>query len=153
MYSKEACCCKVTPKYVRPIYQQESTYCNIDIVVAGEESAPGPVSRSATKPKNMGESYLQVPVDHPSDLSSITGAQSVIGSLPTYEGPARGPETPIEQLLRLDTSRRPGLSELEFTKLFARCSCGLIMTRRVFRDHICIPAVQAPSIAFDLTAD
>jgi len=110
-------------------------------MIAGQESAPEPVSRLATKPKNMGELYLPVPVNPPSDLISISGVQSMIGSLLTYEGPVRGPETSIEQLLRLDTSRRPGLSEHEFMKLFAKCSCGMIMTRRVFRDHICTPAV------------
>jgi hypothetical protein len=121
-------------------------------VIAG--AAPGPVLRLAAKPKDMGESYLPVPVDPLSNVILITGVQSVIGSLPTYERPARGPETSIEQLLRLDTSRRPGLSEAEFMKLFAKCSCGLIMTRRVFRDHICTPAVQAPpAVIIDLTAD
>jgi hypothetical protein len=70
----------------------------------------------------------------------------VIASLP-IEQPMRGPETVIEQLLRLDTSRRPGLSESDFIRLFAKCSCGLIMTRRVFRDHVCAPTI------IDLTTD
>lgn len=77
----------------------------------------------------------------------------VTASLTTLERPPRGPETVIEQLLRLDTSRRPGLSESEFRMLFAKCVCGLIMTRRVFRDHICAPGVPAPPVVIDLTSD
>ena len=73
-------------------------------------------------------------------------------SLPV-ERPVRGPETVIEQLLRLDTSRRPGLSEAEFKKLLAKCSCGLIMTRRVFVGHICAVVVQALPAVIDLTSD
>jgi hypothetical protein len=77
----------------------------------------------------------------------------VTASLPTPERPLRGPETIVEQLLRLDTSRRPGLTESEFKMLFAKCVCGLIMTRRVFRDHICATAVTASPVVIDLTSD
>ena len=44
---------------------------------------------------------------------------------------------------------QPGLSEVEFRKLFAKCCCGKITTRRVFKDHICLIA-HAPLI-IDLT--
>jgi len=74
-------------------------------------------------------------------------------SLPTPERPLRGPETIVEQLLRLDTSGRPGLTESEFKMLFAKCVCGLIMTRRVFRDHICATAVTTSPVAVDLASD
>jgi hypothetical protein len=79
--------------------------------------------------------------------------QQMTVSLPTFERPLRGPETVIEQLLRLDTSRRPGLTESEFKKLFAKCSCGLIMTHRVFKEHICAPSIQAQPDVIDLTRD
>ena len=103
------------------------------------------------RPKDVGESCLLVPIGPASNTNSNTGAQSVSASLPA-ERPARGPETVIEQLLRLDTSRRPGLSDTEFKKLFAKCSCGLIMTRRVFLGHICAPTLQAIP-AIDLAPD
>ena len=51
---------------------------------------------------------------------------------------------------------RPGLSEAEFRRLFAKCRCGLVMTRRVFRMHICITGVttaQNPPVVIDLTDD
>lgn len=78
--------------------------------------------------------------------------QCVTASLQS-QPPVRRPETVVEQLLRLDSSRRPGLFESEFKRLFAKCSCGLIMTRRVFKDHICIPALAAPPVVIDLTSD
>jgi hypothetical protein len=77
----------------------------------------------------------------------------VTASLSILERPPRGPETVIEQLLRLDTSSRPGLSESEFRMLFAKCVCGMIMTRRVFSGHICATAVPAPPAVIDLTSD
>src|SRR6202011_4421721 len=42
-----------------------------------------------------------------------------------------------DRFLRLDSDTRPGLYGPEFNRLFAKCSCGLIMTRRVFRNHVC----------------
>jgi len=49
---------------------------------------------------------------------------------------------------------RPGLSELEFAKLFAKCRCGLVMTRRVFKDHMCFVPTRLPTPAvIDLTSD
>jgi hypothetical protein len=59
----------------------------------------------------------------------IAGVQEVTASLPAPERPLRGPETIIEQLLRSDTSRRPGLTESDFRMLFAKCVCGFIMTQ------------------------
>lgn len=46
----------------------------------------------------------------------------------------------IDRLLRLD---RGGLKVSDFVRLFAKCSCGRIMTRRSFEDHTCIPATSA----------
>ena len=66
-----------------------------------------------------------------------------------YDQP-KGEETAFERLLRLDSVTQPGLSEREFRKLFARCRCGKVTTRRVFKDHICL-ITAIPPIVIDLT--
>jgi hypothetical protein len=44
----------------------------------------------------------------------------------------------IDQLLKLDSwVGGSGLPESNFKRLFAKCDCGLVMTRRVFEAHIC----------------
>jgi hypothetical protein len=67
-----------------------------------------------------------------------------------------GSESVLDRLLRLDSWTRPGLSEPEFNRLFAKCQCGLVTTRRVFRNHIC-PVAEAviwnPPEVIDLTSD
>ena len=55
-----------------------------------------------------------------------------------------------DRLARLNSSEEPGLSEVEFRSLFAKCRCGLIMTLRVFRVHACAPVLP---VVFDLTSD
>lgn len=82
-------------------------------------------------------------------LTTIT----VLASVPTYEPPLRGPQTVLDRLLRLDSFARPGLSHFEFKRLFANCNCGLVMTCRVFRNHICAAGVQNQSTIIDLTSD
>lgn len=84
-----------------------------------------------------------------------TGCDNIHASIPTYERPkTKGLTSVLDQLLRLDAWARPGLSELEFTDLFAKCRCGLVMTRRVFRDHLCFALARKPSPAvIDLTSD
>jgi hypothetical protein len=42
-----------------------------------------------------------------------------------------------ELLDRLDSRVRPGLTVVEFQKLFFLCECGIITTRRAFEDHDC----------------
>jgi hypothetical protein len=44
------------------------------------------------------------------------------------------------------------MSEAEFYQLFAKCRCGLVMTRRVFSLHICA-TIQNPPEVIDLTND
>lgn len=62
----------------------------------------------------------------------------------------------LDRLIRLDSCTRPGLSEAEFRRLFAKCRCGLVTTRRVFRAHVCttetVIASNRPEI-IDLTAE
>jgi hypothetical protein len=49
---------------------------------------------------------------------------------------------------------RPGLSEQEFKDLFAKCPCGLVMTRRSFKGHTCAqPQQGSGSQVIDLTWD
>jgi len=80
----------------------------------------------------------------------MLGAPNLFATIPLYELPNRVEETLFDKLLRLDSMNRPGLSEVEFRKLFAKCRCGKITTRRVFKDHICLIA-HAPPIIIDLT--
>ncbi|KIM78742.1 hypothetical protein PILCRDRAFT_90500 [Piloderma croceum F 1598] len=72
-------------------------------------------------------------------------------SLSLDEPSNRRRETTLNQLKSLDCWRRPGILESDFVKLFAKCRCGLIMTRRVFRSHICV--ARPPPVVIDLTID
>jgi hypothetical protein len=45
--------------------------------------------------------------------------------------------TVYDQLMKLYTWTKPGLTEEEFRELFVKCECGLIMTVKVFDDHEC----------------
>jgi hypothetical protein len=50
-----------------------------------------------------------------------------------------GYETDWRRIVKLDRLDRPGLSELEFFGLFAKCDvCNLVMARQVFSCHCCI---------------
>lgn len=51
----------------------------------------------------------------------------------------------MDRLLALNSSTRPGLSESDFRKLFAKCRCGLIMTQRAFKRHACVEVVDLAS--------
>lgn len=95
----------------------------------------------------------------PCSIHLIINIESLFTSIVTYERPVRRFESVLDRLLRLDSFTRPGLSEPEFNRLFAKCHCGLVMTRRVFRNHICALAMvgvvahsNRPAI-IDLTSD
>lgn len=62
-----------------------------------------------------------------------------------YKRPQRNGPTLSDQLSTLNTPVRPGLYESEFLKLWAKCTCGLIMTRRVFRFHVCVDIINISS--------
>jgi hypothetical protein len=66
--------------------------------------------------------------------------------------PSRRPATITEKFLKLDSWGRAGLRESEFKKLFAKCVCGLVMTRRVFQDHDCAITL-VPNTVIDLTSE
>jgi hypothetical protein len=92
----------------------------------------------------------------PVRLTILIPTDSLFASVAKYERPPRCFETVLDRLLRLDSWTRPGLSGPEFNRLFAQCRCGLVMTRRVFRNHICAVAnavVPNSPIAIDLTSD
>ena len=56
--------------------------------------------------------------------------------------PALHPSHTTTKLLRkLDARVRPGISEVDFVKLFRRCQCGYYVTRRAFMDHECLNEV------------
>ena len=57
--------------------------------------------------------------------------------LPT-ENVDLGYETDFRKIIKLDRLNRPGLSELDFFGLFAKCSvCELVMARVAFSAHYC----------------
>jgi hypothetical protein len=76
----------------------------------------------------------------------------MVASMPANSRPIRRPATFSEKFIKLDSWGRAGLRESEFRKLFAKCTCGLVMTTRVFQDHDCAITVVPPTI-IDLTTD
>ena len=64
--------------------------------------------------------------------------------------PAHDPAAVFRQLLRLDSIYKPGLTVEEVTVLFAKCRrCRLVMTRRIFENHVCNKEMEV----IDLTLD
>jgi hypothetical protein len=57
--------------------------------------------------------------------------------------PVPRPMDCFQLLLQLDSAVRPGVSEAHFRALFARCTCGLVMTRRAIKAHYCMEAITA----------
>lgn len=52
-----------------------------------------------------------------------------------------------ELLLKLDDYTQPGLYDVEFRALLKRmvkCSCGMIMTHRVYKEHRCAKSLFRP---------
>ena len=70
------------------------------------------------------------------------GIDGVVASVPTYQRPRKRELTVLDRLLALNASTRPGLSQKEFRKLFAKCRCGLVMTQHVFNRHACVGAID-----------
>jgi hypothetical protein len=68
-------------------------------------------------------------------------------SIPMYERPVKAPDSVWSRLIKLNSSDTPGLTGAEFRMLFAQCRCGLVVTRQLFRSHICQPVI------IDLTSD
>lgn len=66
------------------------------------------------------------------DINDVPCVPTLQPPVPVDSGEAR-----FMQLLQLDSSIRPGLTETHFRALFARCTCGLITTRRAFNAHYC----------------
>ena len=71
-------------------------------------------------------------------------------SIPAYEQLVSKCQYALILLLKLDSS---GLSETDFRKLFTICHCGVVMTRRVFRDHICTTAPPVIILTSDTSDD
>ena len=82
-----------------------------------------------------------------SNFTSPTDLRHAYASVPVLERPIKSSQTIKNRLLRLDSWGRPGLHETEFKRLFVKCECGLVMTRRVFKEHECAITV------IDLTSD
>jgi hypothetical protein len=64
------------------------------------------------------------------------------GAVLQRPAPARRASHKTAELLhKLDARERPGLSEVDFVRLFQRCECGFYTTRRAFADHDCMNEV------------
>jgi hypothetical protein len=87
------------------------------------------------------------------DLTRLLGHRQRYAPIPVLNPrPRRRPATATEKILKLDSWGRAGLLESEFKRLFAKCACGLVMTRRVFPDHDCAVTL-VPNAVIDLTSD
>jgi hypothetical protein len=73
--------------------------------------------------------------------SSLTRTMTDIraNAIPVFNGQPAVQPLPIDLFLRLDSYVRPGLTEKQLCSLITRCDCGMIMTRRVFEMHRCLP--------------
>lgn len=57
--------------------------------------------------------------------------------VPNIGMPTHHSKTTSELLDKLDARKQPGITAGEFSKLFGRCECGVIMTQRAFAEHRC----------------
>jgi hypothetical protein len=56
---------------------------------------------------------------------------------PNIGMPTHHSKTMAELLDKLDARKQPGITAGEFSRLFGRCECGLMMTQRAFGEHRC----------------
>jgi hypothetical protein len=76
---------------------------------------------------------------HSSRMMILLVAIDVTAPLsPRLQALVHPPPTPFDQLMRLDSWYRPGLTEEQFKELITTCTCGMVMTRRVFNYHMCV---------------
>lgn len=58
--------------------------------------------------------------------------------IPKRRAPAHHTRARVAELLeRLDARLQPGITLIEFKRLFVMCECGLVCTRRAFSEHKC----------------
>lgn len=66
----------------------------------------------------------------------------------TLQIPSDREATDTEILLKLDDYTQPGLYDVEFRALLGRmvrCACGMVMMRRVYKEHRCRLSLLRPS--------
>ncbi|KAH7903573.1 hypothetical protein BJ138DRAFT_1020404 [Hygrophoropsis aurantiaca] len=75
--------------------------------------------------------------------------------IPITAAPAAQNPSQWDLLMKLDAWQAPGLSVAEFRRLFKSCTCGLVMTERVFESHVCAWILGENEIGMlvDLTVD
>lgn len=82
-------------------------------------------------------------MSHVCNIPDLTSQAYAIAS----EAPLSRQATDTEILLKLNDYTQPGLYDVEFRALLGRmvrCSCGMIMLRRVFKEHRCNLALLRP---------
>lgn len=75
-------------------------------------------------------------------VSNNSGLDDRLGNvvvLPVFNPPPAAALSTSELVNRLDTWIRPGLTGEQFRALFAQCECGMVVSRRMFPMHECIP--------------
>jgi hypothetical protein len=86
-------------------------------------------------------------------LSDIIAKDPDLPEIRVCQPPVLGPVAVFNLLLQLDSVVNPGITQAQFRELFANCDrCGLVMTRRTFQCHDCVPQEREFDI-IDLTAD
>lgn len=100
-----------------------------------------------------------------SPLHLMVGPDTFMGTLLMYnsghffnEPLVQGRKSISNRLRTLDSCFRPGLLEADFWRLFMKCRCGFLMTRRAFKNHPCtveevIDLTSDSDDVIDLTAD
>jgi hypothetical protein len=83
-------------------------------------------------------------------LADETDISLPVGGLPILCRPANPPPSESELIARLDALIRPGLRTQQFKQLFASCRCGVVVSRRMFAIHECLP-MPAIGEVVDLT--
>lgn len=143
----------VDPEELRPPPVFESTE---NLVSAGAN--PDQALQSGIRPLRrsyaLAGDVFSIPnrlVDSDECFTDINTNRSI--SIPSPRKPARtlSPKTMV-LLLQLNSAIRPGLSESDFKNLFTRCICGLIMTRKAFKNHYCVTEnLSAPDEVIEIT--
>jgi hypothetical protein len=97
----------------------------------------------------MRGNLLVCPLHYMCKGASAHNIAAIGNSIQSYQRPVISYRAVGNQIFDLDASILPGLPEAQFKKLFAKCYCGLITTKRVFNIHRCIRAEEQTII--DLT--
>ncbi|KAH7904625.1 hypothetical protein BJ138DRAFT_1119238 [Hygrophoropsis aurantiaca] len=104
---------------------------------SSHEDAP---NKEVTAAAAQAQTSRQMKKTRLSDVS--VRASKDVPAIPVSAATEVQEESPWDLLMRLDSWQRPGLPVSQFRKLFKNCTCGLVMTARVFETHECARVVE-----------